>query len=257
MPMRPVLALLAALALAPAALAQPALAQTAPGAERPGVRLHLHAGPTALSLGEAGAFHQQVVRVYVDAGVRVPTQRLYPVAPLAGADVLYHTGATRGWARGAAFGVGVRVARSRAYSLYGDYAGALDVVSEAELVAVEAVSRQAFRPGRRVRPYLGSRGGRVFGRTATREEVDLGALGASRSRLGGSGQGHSFEGFGGVEARLGPATFSAQGGYRYARVARLKGTYYEDGRELGSGALPYDLNLSGWVVTGGVSVALW
>jgi hypothetical protein len=252
MPMRPALALLAALAIAPAALAQPA-----PGAERPGVRLHLHAGPTALSLGEAGAFHLQVVRAYMDAGVRVPTQRLYPVAPLAGADVLYHTGAASGWTRGAAFGIGVRVARSRAYSLYGDYAGALDVVSKAELVAVEAVSRQALRPGRRVTPYLGSRGGIAFGRTEMREEVDLGALGASRSRLSGSGQGHSVEGFGGVEARLGPATFSAQGGYRYARVPRLEGTYYENERELGSGALPYDFNLSGWVVTGGVSVALW
>ena len=203
-------------------------------------------GLASLSLGEAAAFHQSAAGVYVAAGVPVPTQRSFPAGPSGGVDVLWATGAGR-------FGVGARFAGSSASSLYGDYAGTLDLESRVSAVFVESVSVVEFGRGR-VRPFAGSRGGTVIASSETEEALDLGELGASRSQAAGSGVGYSVEGFGGLLVGGGRVGVFVQGGYRYARVPRLNGTVTVDGATVGEGRLPYELGLSGWSGSVGLTV---
>ena len=226
--------------------------ETAPAPPDPsayGLTVRLGGGPTALALGEAAAFHQSVAEAYAEAGVPVPTQRSYPAAPAAGLDVMWSPG------RGRHFGGGVRYAASSAYSLYGDYAGTLDLVSRVRAVFVETVSIAEFNSGGRLRPYLGSRGGTVYATSRTDEALDLGEFGESKGSVVGSGVGYSVEGFGGVTASARAAGLFVQGGYRYARVPRLDGEASANGMTE-EGRLPYGLALSGWSLSAGITVPL-
>ena len=246
------LRLLCVLALAASAAAQPAPAAGGPSPRD--VEVRLTGGLASLSLGDAAAFHQSAARAYADAGVPVPTQRSFPAGLSGGVDVLWSTSALPGGSEGASrFGVGARFAGSSASSLYGDYAGTLDLVSTVSALFVESVSVVEFGGGR-VRPFLGSRGGTVLASSETEEALDLGELGASRSRVGGSGVGYSVEGFGGLAVGRGRVGVFVQGGYRYARVPRLSGQIEVDGATVEEGRLPYGLGLSGWSGAIGLTV---
>lgn len=240
--MRPLLRLLPLAAL----LATATVRAQAPADSKIAVRVV--GGLNTLSLGEAAAFHQSVADAYVAAGVPVPTQRSFPAGPLVGAEALWSTGS------GARFGVGARHTSSSAYSLYGDYAGTLDVVSHVSALFVETVSLVEFKEGRAVRPFLGSRGGTVFASSSTREALVLESVSPIRSEVGGRGTGFSIEGFGGASVAAGPVDVFVQGGYRYARVARLSGDVQVGGQVVQEGDLPYRLGLSGW--TGVVGLTL-
>lgn len=210
-------------------------------------------GLAHLSLGEAGAFHQSVADTYVSSGVPVPTQRAYPAGVSGGVDVLWSTG-TPSPESTSQFGVGVRYAGTSAYSLYGDYAGTLDIVSRVSAVFVETVSVVEFRPGQSIRPFIGSRGGTVLASTLTEETIDLGELGTSESSIAGRGVGYSVEVFWGVSSTTGPVGLSVQGGYRYARVPKLDGEASSNGETVEEGRLPYGLTLSGWSVSAGITL---
>jgi hypothetical protein len=212
-----------------------------------GVVVRVAGGLAGLSLGDAAAFHQSVADAYVAVGVPVPTQRALGVGPTGGIDVLVPF-------RDGRVGVGVRAAESSAYSLYGDYAGTLDVVSRVRVVFVESVSVAELPLGGPVRPFVGSRGGSAFATLSTRDALDLDALGTAGGEVRGSGTGYVLEGFGGVAVAAGPVGLFGQAGYRYARVPRLNGAVRVGGETVEEGALPFGLSLSGW--TGVVGVTL-
>ena len=228
----------------------PALAPdtTAQVVQRTSLAVRITGGMASLSLGQAGDFHQAIADGYQASGIPVPTQRSFAPGLQVGADVLWAAG------QGRQFGIGVRAARTSAYSLYGDYAGTLDLVSTVTAVFAETVSVAEFRPAGKVRPFVGSRGGTVFASAATRETLDLGEVGSSMTRVGGRGVGFSVEGFGGLTAAAGPVGVFIQGGYRYARVGRLTGSSEVAGATVEEGQLPYSLNLSGWTGLVGLTV---
>ena len=242
------------LTFAAAASAQPATTASVPpagGVPGRGVEVRVTGGLASLSLGDVAAFHQSAVDVYAAAGVPVPTQRAFPAGLSGGVDVLWSTSARPSGA--SRFGVGARFAGSSASSLYGDYAGTLDLVSRVSALFVESVSVVELGEGR-VRPFLGSRGGTVIASSETVEAVDLGELGASRSRVSGRGVGYSIEGFGGLAASAGRVGVFVQGGYRYARVPKLNGEVEVDGASVEEGRLPYGLGLSGWSGAVGLTI---
>lgn len=239
------------LAVGPVASAQPGATSLADSVARSAPRgfvVRGTAGLAALSLGDVAAFHRGVADAYATAGVPVPTQRSFAPGPQVGIDVLWADGSSR------YYGAGLRYVGSSAYSLYGDYAGTLDVVSTVSAVFVESVSVFEFRPVGRVQPFLGSRGGTVSATSSTREGIDLGDAGSGQSTFGGRGTGYSVEGFGGLTASAGPVGLFVQGGYRFARVARLRGSFVVDGQVVEEGLVPYSLNLSGWTGLVGLTV---
>lgn len=225
----------------------PADAVVRPSTAR-GLVVRATGGLTNLSLSDAAAFHQAVADTYVAAGVPVPTQRSFAPGAALGLDVLWANGSGR------QYGGGLRYAESSAYSLYGDYAGTLDLVTQVSAVFAESVSFVELRPAGPLRPFLGSRGGTVFATSSTREDIDLGEIGASRSTFSGRGVGYSIEGFGGVTASAGPVGLFVQGGYRFARVRRLTGSSVTNGQIVEEGQLPYSLELSGWTGLVGLTV---
>ena len=226
--------------------ADSALTVSAPGVR--GLTIRLSGGLAGLALGDAAAFHEAVADAYVASGVPVPTQRSFAPGPHAGLDVLWTTSRRQG------FGLGLRYASTSAYSLYGDYAGTLDIVSTVSAVFLESVSVVELRPDGRICPFLGSRGGTVFASSTTREALDLGEGGSARAVTGGRGAGYSLEGFGGATVAAGPVGLFVQAGYRYARVGRLSGEIRVDDMTVEEGQLPYALNLSGWTGVVGLTV---
>lgn len=197
-----------------------------------------HLGYNGLALGEVKALHAEVVQTYRRAGLDLPTQQTLGGDLLVGADVLLAAAPSKH------YGVGLRYTRSRSYSLYGDYAGTLDVVSSVHAVLLEAVSQHEFGG-----VVLGSRGGLVYGRMSTRESLELEDFGGASSEIRGGGFGYSIEGFGGVRILSAPFPLYVRVGYRYAKVDELQGSVRVDGVDSGSGTLPIELNLSGFVGT--------
>lgn len=223
--------------------------------------VELHGGYTTFSMQEASDVFQTALGAYRDYGVDLPVQQNYPGNGLLGLDVLV---GLRPWLH---VGLGGRVTRTQAASIYGDYAGTLDVVARAELWTVEGIARfeRALTP--RTRPFGGVRGGLALGRYTLTEDValDLSALapdlpseqttGSSSAILRASGPGFTTEGFAGLRYILGRVALSAQAGYRFARVANPKGRGTTDtGDDLFDGTLPLTLGYAGWVGTLGLSV---
>lgn len=117
---------------------------------------------------------------------------------------------------------------------------------------MEAISIAELPAGERVRPFIGSRGGAVYGSVSNREEVDLGEFGATRSTLEGSGIGYSLEWFGGASGGTRRIEVFVQGGYRLAQVPELTGALRTDEEPAGEGRLPYGLGLAGWTAMAGL-----
>ena len=227
--------------------AQPA---ASPSPAEPRLAVRATGGLTGFALGEAAAFHQAAAEAYVGAGVPIPTQRLFPPSPSLGLDVLWSLGSGRH------VGGGLRYASSEASSLYGDYAGTLDLVSRVSVVFAEAVGTRDLVSVGPARSFAGVRGGAVLASSRTDETLDLGTLGSTEGVLSGRGVGYSAEGFGGLSTEVGTVGVSLQGGYRIARVGRLDGKATGGGEAARRGQLPYALSLSGWSAGIGLTVPL-
>lgn len=223
--------------------------------------VEVHGGYTTFSMQEASDVFRTALGAYRDVGVVLPMQQDYPGNGLLGLDVL---AGPRPWLH---VGLGGRMTRTQAASIYGDYAGTLDVVARAELWTVEGITRleRALTP--RLRPFGGVRGGLALGRYTLTEDVaiDLSALapdlppeqmvGSSQAVLRASGAGFTSEGFVGLRYVMGRMAFSTQAGYRFARVVNPDGRGTTDaGDVLFDGELPLTLGYAGWVGTLGLSV---
>lgn len=213
-----------------------------------GITVRATGGLAALALDGPTAFHEAIVAGYRAGGLPVPTQRSFDPGLTGGVDVLWSRG------QGHHIGVGARMTGTSAYSLYGDYAGTLDIVSHVRALFVESVSVVELRADRRFQPFVGTRGGTVFATSSTEDAVDLGEFGSARSSIAGRGVGYSGELFGGLSAATGSVELFVQAGYRFARVPRLNGEVRIDGSSVEEGQLPYRLDLSGWTGTVGFTL---
>jgi len=225
------------------------------------VFVEVHGGYTTFSMQEASDAFRTALGAYRDLGAVLPMQQDYPGNGLFGLDVLI---GPLPWLH---VGLGGRRTRTQAASLYGDYAGTVDIVARAELWTVEGIARFERPLAARIRPFGGVRGGLALGRYTLTEDVaiDLSALapnrppeqttGSGSAVLRASGPGFTTEGFAGLRYVLGRVALSAQAGYRFARVVNPDGRgTTEAGDELFDGALPFTLGYAGWVGTVGLSV---
>ena len=224
-------------------------AQAPPAA--PGLTVHLYGGATDHALGGATDFWRDVIGAYREAGVPVPEQRMYPATYVTGAEVLLPL------RPGVRFGVGVQWSQTWATSLYGDYAGTLDLRSRVHMLAADAVSTFDLTASGRLRPFLGARGGPLLGLYRIEEAVALDEIDASTSTTRGSAVGFSVEGFGGARYALGRVALQVQVGYRYGRTNAVGATIRQDGAEEGSGELPFRLGFAGPVARIGLDLRLW
>jgi hypothetical protein len=225
------------------------------------VFVEVQGGYTTFSMQEASDAFRTALGAYRDIGVVLPMQQDYPGNGLLGLDVLV---GPLPWLH---VGLGGRMTRTQAASIYGDYAGTLDVVARADLWTVEGIARFERPLTQRIRPFGGVRGGLALGRYTLSEDVaiDLSALapdlppeqtvGSSQATLRASGAGFTSEGFAGLRYVMGRVALSTQAGYRFARVVNPDGRGTTDaGDVLFDGELPFTLGYAGWVGTLGLSV---
>lgn len=254
--------LLAGLLLAPSSVhaqLRPAESRTSLPTGLP-VFIEVNGGYTTFSMQEASDVFRAALGTYRDYGVVLPMQHDYPGNGLLGLDVLI---APRPWLH---VGLGGRMTRTQAASIYGDYAGTLDIAARAELWTVEGIVRFERPLTGRLRPFGGVRGGLALGRYTLTEDVavDFSALApsdaepdtfSSRAVLRASGPGVTAGAFAGLRYVMARAALSAQAGYRFARVANPDGRGTTDaGDVLFTGELPFTLGYAGWTTAVGLSL---
>lgn len=211
------------------------------------VTVQLSGGVADLALGDADAFHELVAESYRRGGVAIPTQRSLGTAPVLGVDVLWP------FRQSGRIGVGVRAAETSAYSLYGDFAGTLDLVSRVQAVFVETVGHVELGQAGPVRPTLGARVGAVWAQSSLDERLVFEGGSGLDQRLESDGVGLSAEGTAGLAMGLGPLDVFVRGGLRAARVGSLQGEFFREGEVFEGANAPYTLSLSGWSGTVGVT----
>jgi len=179
-------------------------------------KLHLHftSGFNTFKLGRVKDFYGLIVNRFRIANVPLPTQRKFPGNLVLGVEALYH------YPSGFNVGLGLRYTRTRAFSLYADYAGELDVIAKVEMLSLETILQKDLSRGHLFKPFVGIRGGLLAGRSEFALRISFEALdGPSVAEtISDDGIGYSIEGFLGTKYDLKRFILSAQAGYRYAKV---------------------------------------
>lgn len=204
------------------------------------LRPYVEVGIQRPALGDVRDVCRGTANAYLSMGVPVPIQREFPSGPLLG------VGVTRQMWEGNAVGIGADYTRTRAFALYGDSTGNLDLTSSVSVLTVVAFWRfEPFRAGR-----LGASGEVRAG--IARAAFDLvetiglePALGHSTSTLTGSGTAITLEGAYEVSYKFGRWQASVTAGYRWAEVGSPTGRVVTDGQAGDSGDLGFGVNGSG------------
>ncbi len=231
---------LAALALLGAVGGTPPLA----GQHGRGLRLGVTLGVQQFSLSDVKDAYGSLVQLYQGSGVAVPIEREFPANLLVGVEL------TRRMAPSVVVGLSADYTWTRAFALYGDTTGRLDLTSTVKLTTVLAVAR--FAPGAATpRPfYVELRAGLGHGSLKFAQFVHLlPPIDARTSELlSASGTGPTLEAALGAESRLAGLRVGAALGYRYAKIGQPRGKDVVDGQVVDEANLPFDLNPSGLVV---------
>jgi hypothetical protein len=227
---------------------------TTPSGKTAQKRLHLHfiSGYNTFKLGEVKDFYGAVVNEYRLAKVPIPTQREFPGNLLLGFEALYHLPS------GFNLGLGLRYSWTRAFSLYGDYAGELDVNAKVEMLAIEGIFEKELSGNKLFQPCLGIRGGWLTGWSEFTEKINFRELPQLNEStiLSGHGNNFSIEGFVGTKYHLSSLVLSARAGYRYAKISSIDGKLSINNISLGSGKIPLELDFSGVVFALGIGIVI-
>ena len=206
--------------------------------------LRLNGGYTTFQVdGIKGTYHE-ILQTYRDKNVNVQTQREFPGNLRLGLEAAYNISS--------AFSIGIDgyYTWTRAFSLYEDYSGTLDVNSKVRVLAFDFFVQNSFSDEGPWQPFADARVGLALGWLEFTEDVrfkDVPALNGS-SLLSAHGTGISTEGFLGMRYLVGDFSFSTQAGYRYGNISSPDGELTVNNQSQASGELALDINFSGFVV---------
>jgi hypothetical protein len=208
-----------------------------------GLRFDATLGVHQSSLSDVRDAYHRLVQLYQGSGLTLPIQREFPANLLIGAEVTHRVA-------GVALGVSADYTWTRAFALYGDTTGRLDLMSTVKMTTLQALVRAGPVGPERLRKYAEARVGVAFGSVAFAQTARLfPPIGMQATEtLSASGTGPTVEGAIGVEYGLGTLRLGASVGYRYAKIGNPRGTDVVDGRVQSTGSLPFDLNASGMAV---------
>ena len=202
----------------------------------------LAAGVNSMRLNDFKDSYSLVVDGYRQEGLQLETQREFPANLIFGGDLLYDVGS------GFSLGAGARYSWTRAFTLYQDYSGTLDILGKARMLALQAVGQRVWSAGR-VAPFVELRGGWAFVSAEITEQSTetFASTGSSKSELESNDGAPLGEAHLGIRLDARAYLVTATGGYRYCKVSGPEGELREDGVVVERGELSFDVDVSGFV----------
>lgn len=198
-------------------------------------------GYTTLALGDVNDFYDEVILMYGEYGLDIPTQQQYPGSIVVGLNGLYNVPSVL------RVGIGSQYTRTKSYSGYEDYAGLLEIKSTISMLTLEAIAERDIETFKAGTLYLGARGGFSFVNSDYTNEISFNNYpgGAEEITLSGDGHGFTIEPYIGFQRVVGNFSLGLTAGYRFAKVKKLDGEMYIPGEGNYSGELDLEHDLSG------------
>jgi hypothetical protein len=209
-------------------------------------------GFNTFALGDVRDFYSGLLEEFRANNIPIPTQREFPGNLIIGVDILYSIPSI------ADVGLGSRYTWTRAFSLYRDYSGTLDVNGKVAMLSLEGIIQRDITTEGIVDVYAGLRGGLVLGWSKFSQKSVFYDFPDQNSEilLSGNGKGYSVEGFMGIKRRVGNIAFGVSAGYRYARVSEMDADFSLNGQTQDSGTLLLRHDLSGFTMCVHVDIVL-
>ena len=228
--------------------------EPAPDAARR-IVLRIDVGGSGAALAQVREIFTSTLAEYRAAGVPAQLQREFPRGPTLRGAVLTSVSDRL------MVGLSVGGASTSAVSLYGDYAGTLDVRARTTALFMNITAEYRLGTLGDMTPFLGAEGGFMHARTRFEQQVEFGYEGlqapvSSGYELSAVGAGYNGGVVAGVRYPIGPVSVMGQVGYRRAMsskatlVERIDGT----SRPLGRGVFEQDM--SGVHLTVGIALGL-
>ncbi len=198
-------------------------------------------GYTTLALGDVNDFYDEVILMYGEYGLDIPTQQQYPGSVLVSLNGLYNVPSVL------RVGIGSQYTRTKSYSGYEDYAGLLEIKSTISMLTLEAIVERDIESFKAGTLYVGARGGFSFVNSDYTNEISFYNYpgGAEEITLSGDGHGFTIEPYIGFQRVVGNFSIGLTAGYRFAKVKKLDGEMYIPGEGNYSGELDLEHDLSG------------
>lgn len=198
-------------------------------------------GYTTLALGDVNDFYDEIILIYGEYGLDIPTQKQYPGSILVSLNGLYNVPSVL------RIGIGSQYTRTKSYSGYEDYAGLLEIKSTISMFILEAITERDIESSKAGTLYVGVRGGLSFVNSDYTNEISFNNYpgGAEEITLSGDGHGFTIEPYVGFQRIVGNFSIGLTAGYRFAKVKKLDGKMYIPGEGNYSDELELEHDLSG------------
>lgn len=189
--------------------------QEATGGSRFSIQANV--GYTSYRLDDVKDFYDEILAVYIESGVDMPTQKKYEPSWVAGLAVLYKIPNLID------FGLGSQYSKATALSSYADFAGSLKVKSNVSFISLEGIVQRDFPSQSNYNFYASLRGGLAFIHSSYTHDIVFNDFPDQSGfiDLTGSGTGYTAEGLLGIKRSYKNFDFRITAGYRQTSVKKL------------------------------------
>lgn len=210
--------------------------------------IEFNIGYNNFQLNDVKELYEEIVQVYIDENIPIPTQRIYP------GNVLFDVTMFKKIKSNTNLGLSTRYSWTNSYSLYEDCFGEINISSKINFIDVGAMLQYKTAGSSNLHALFGLRGGITFANYSLEQEMivyDVNNL-ASTSELTANGSSSSIEGYFGLSYKLFNIEIKSKLGFRNVNITNLDGKSKLDNNVYYSGEIPLDVNLSGLILLFGI-----
>ncbi len=220
------------------------------------VRIRVEAGRGGVALGQVRDTFAELLGAYRSAGVSLPDQRSFPAGPQFGGGVLVSV------TNALYAGLTLQTTHTSAVSLYGDFAGTVDVRARTSAMFLNLAAEVDVPISKWLVPFAGMEGGPMFVHSRFEQDValaygDLQPPVSSSYELEVDGKkGYNILSFVGVRWYIGSIGVAGRFGYRKAVASEANAVERINGEVGAEGRAELEQDLSGIVATLGLVLDL-
>ena len=201
-------------------------------------------GYNTFQLDDVKDLYEDIVQLYLDENIPIPTQRIYP------GNLLLNLSLLKKLSPITSTGISIRYTWTRAFSLYADRFGEINISSKIDFINIGVVLQSNSAINSNLNTIVGIRGGLTFANYSHKQEMiiyDVSNM-ISTSEIIANGSSPSLEGYIGLEYHLKNFVFTGKFGYRIINISELNGKTKLDNNVQYSGEIPLEVNLSGLIL---------